>query len=119
MAEAAANGELFTTDLLKRMISGVFGGTTSGSPSGGKGNDTFQFFESFPFASATIKDFHGGAGPSDAIEFSTDIFADFTAVMAHAAQVGVDVVITEDASNTITLQNVQLANLTADDFVFV
>ena len=35
------------------------------------------------------------------------------------AQVGADTVITYDATNTITLQNVNVANLHAGDFLFV
>ena len=40
------------------------------------------------------------------------------AVLAAATQVGDDVVITKDAGNTITLENVLKANLSADDFSF-
>ncbi|RED21146.1 hypothetical protein BJ123_1091, partial [Rhodopseudomonas thermotolerans] len=40
-------------------------------------------------------------------------------VMSHSAQVGGSVVVTLDADNSITLANVQMSSLTADDFRFV
>jgi hypothetical protein len=39
--------------------------------------------------------------------------------MAHAAQVGSGVVITQDASNVLTLNNVTKTALTSADFKFV
>ena len=53
------------------------------------------------------------------IEIQDGLFADFAAVQSASAQVGSNVVITLDASNTITLQNVTLANLHQDDFNLV
>jgi hypothetical protein len=53
------------------------------------------------------------------IRIEDSLFADFAAVQAASAQVGSNVVITLDASNTITLQNVTLANLHQDDFQLV
>jgi hypothetical protein len=53
------------------------------------------------------------------IKIEDSLFADFAAVQAASAQVGSHVVITLDASNTITLQNVTLANLHQDDFQLV
>lgn len=47
------------------------------------------------------------------------MFADFEAVLAAASQVGSDTVIAFDAANTVTLKNVILANLNADDVRFV
>ena len=58
-------------------------------------------------------------GPGDVIEFDALIFANFAAVQAASAQVGNNVIITKDVSNSITIENVQLANLNADDFMFV
>ncbi|WP_395174170.1 hypothetical protein [Roseibium alexandrii] len=40
-------------------------------------------------------------------------------VLAAAAQIGADTVITYDANNTITLENVALSSLGSDDFAFV
>jgi hypothetical protein len=39
--------------------------------------------------------------------------------MANAAQAGKAVVITLDAGNSLTLNKITLASLTADDFLFV
>ena len=58
-----------------------------------------------------------GAG-HDTIDFSTAVFANFAAVKSHMAQSGANVVITLDASDTITLKGVTLASLTAADFTF-
>ncbi len=52
------------------------------------------------------------------IEFQNGIFANFAAVQTASQQVGSDVLITVDASNTILLKNVTLANLHQDDFLF-
>jgi serralysin len=71
------------------------------------------------FEHDTISDFVAGAGPGDVIKIDDVIFADFAAVLAASTQVGSDVVIIKDANNSITLQNVLLANLNADDFAFV
>jgi len=83
---------------------------------GGIGNDTFVFGRGF--GHDTIVDFVGGLGLSDVIRLDRDIFKSFTSVLAASAQVGTDVVITKDADNTITLKNVMLINLSADDFTF-
>jgi hypothetical protein len=53
------------------------------------------------------------------IEIQDSLFADFAAVQAASQQVGSNVVITLDASNAITLQNVTLANLHQNDFNLV
>jgi Ca2+-binding RTX toxin-like protein len=81
---------------------------------GGLNNDVFAF--SSGFGHDTILDFAPGG---DDIQFSTAVFASFAQVMANATQVGSDVVITKDAGNTITLDNVLLGSLTAGDFIFV
>jgi Ca2+-binding RTX toxin-like protein len=81
---------------------------------GGVNNDVFAFNSGF--GHDTILDFAPGG---DDIQFSTSVFTSFAQVMANAAQVGSDVVITKDASNTITLDNVLLGSLTASDFIFV
>ncbi|WP_281405082.1 calcium-binding protein, partial [Rhizobium sp. FKY42] len=83
----------------------------------GAGNDIIVFKPNFGID--TITDFQAGAGSVDVIEFDNSLFADFEDVLAAAAQVGNDTVITHDAGNTITLKNVVLANLHQDDFRFV
>ena len=52
----------------------------------------------------------------DVIEFHDGLFASFAAVQAASHQVGSDVEIDFDASNSILLKNVALANLNQDDF---
>ncbi len=83
----------------------------------GSGNDTFVFKAGF--GHDVITDFVAGAGTDDAIEFQNNIFADFDAVLAAASASGSDTVITVDADNSITLQNVALASLHQDDFHIV
>jgi len=81
---------------------------------GGSGNDTFVFYANF--GQDTITDFAAGAGVGDVIEFHDGLFASFAAVQAASHQVGSDVEIDVDASNSILLKNVTLANLNQDDF---
>jgi hypothetical protein len=56
---------------------------------------------------------------ADQIEFTTAQFANFAAVMADATQVGANTVITDSASDTITLENVAKSSLSANNFLFV
>jgi serralysin len=84
---------------------------------GGAGNDTFVFTPGF--GRDTITDFAAGSGVGDVIEFDHNIFSSFAAVLAASQQVGADLTITADASNTLTLKNVALANLHTNDFQFV
>ena len=80
---------------------------------GGAGSDTFVFTSSFD--GDKIVDFQVG---EDVIEFSTKVFADYAAVQAASSQIGADVEIAF-GDNSITLYNVQLAMLSAQDFLFV
>ncbi len=84
---------------------------------GGGGNDAFLFKPNF--GKDTITDFWAGAGSTDVLNFDSSLFADFEHVLAAAAQVGNDTVITYDAGNSVTLKNVALANLHHDDVRFV
>ena len=73
-----------------------------------------------PFGeSSTRLDFGDVAGNQDVISFSSSVFTDFTAVQAASAQVGANVVITYDATNKITINNVLFSSLDATDFTFV
>ncbi len=89
---------------------------TTSSPAGA-GDDTFVFKAGF--GQDTVADFTAGAASGDVIEIHDGLFADFAAVQAASQQIGSDVVITHDAANTITLQNVTLANLNQNDFHLV
>ena len=92
----------------------ITGGAGNDSLTGGSGNDTFVFKSGFGLD--TVTDFTAGA---DVVEIRDGLFADFAAIQAASQQVSGDVVITLDASNTITLQNVTLANLQQNDFHLV
>jgi Ca2+-binding RTX toxin-like protein len=93
------------------------GGAGNDTLRGGAGNDVFVFNPGF--GQDIITDFVAGAATEDVIRFDNTIFANFTAVMQAAQQSGADVVITGDTSNSLTLKNVQLSALHADDFTFV
>jgi Ca2+-binding RTX toxin-like protein len=93
------------------------GGAGNDALYGGSQNDTFVFHAGF--GKDLIADFTAGTGVGDVIQVETSIFADFAAIQSHAQQVGANTVITFDAADTITLQNVNLGNLAADDFWFV
>jgi Ca2+-binding RTX toxin-like protein len=92
--------------------------TLIGGPSdilnGGTGTDTFIF--KADFGSNMVNNFTPGA---DLLEFNQSMFASAAAVLSHAQQVGSDVVITYDALDTVTLDNMQLASLHASDFHIV
>ena len=84
---------------------------------GGAGTDRFYF--GLGDGQDTIGDFAAGVGLGDVVLLSTALgVASFSQVMAKAAQVGGNVVITFDAATTLTLAGVSLAGLSADDFTF-
>jgi Ca2+-binding RTX toxin-like protein len=86
---------------------------------GNGGSDTFVYDRhngTVDFGNDTITDYSAGY---DHVQLDHTIFANYAAVQAHMQQVGNDVVITYDANDSITLHDVQLANLHASDFVFV
>lgn len=95
----------------------LLGDAGNDSLSGGSGSDVFVFGPGF--GKDTITDFVAGAGSADLIEFDDAVFADLSAVLAAATQVGADTLITYDIDNTVTLKNVTKTNLHADDFRFV
>ncbi|NIX77400.1 M10 family metallopeptidase [Microvirga terricola] len=83
---------------------------------GGTGNDTFWIINSAQ--SAVITDFAAGWGVTDRVQFSSSLFSSFFAVMASAYQSGTDVVIAKDGMS-VTLSNMLLSKLVADDFAFI
>lgn len=96
----------------------ITGGAGADVLSGGAGNDTFIFASGF--GNDTITDFTAGAASDDVIEFKGVTGATtYAEVLALAADDGTDTTITVDASNSIVLQNVVVADLAADDFRFV
>jgi Ca2+-binding RTX toxin-like protein len=92
------------------------GGQGDDMLTGGGGADRFVF--SGAFGHDTVKDFVATGTAHDVIQLDSAAFANFQAVQAHTAQVGADTVITLDAGDTITLQHVTAATLTAADFLF-
>ena len=78
--------------------------------------DVFVFKANF--GKDVVYGFNAGDEYDDVIQLDQDVFADFEAVSAAAHQVGDDVVIAVDETNTITLKNVTLSQLNVDDFRF-
>ncbi|MGX5733225.1 glycerophosphodiester phosphodiesterase family protein [Bosea thiooxidans] len=93
----------------------IAGGAGDDVLTGGSGHDAFVFAAGF--GKDVISDFKTTGSSSDVLEFSSEVFADATAALAAADQVGSDVVFTIDANTTLTLKNVQLTSL--HDFHFV
>ena len=93
------------------------GGAGNDTLAGGAGDDTFVF--SPDFGRDVVVDFTAGAGTDDRIEIDHTVFADVDAVLAASHQVDSDVVITAGVDDSITLKNVSLSHLHADDFWFV
>ena len=92
------------------------GGAGNDTMDGGAGNDSFIFNANFGID--TITNFGDVAANQDVIDFSTAVFANFAAVQAALHQVGADVHIDVNASNSVILTNVSVANLGSDDFRF-
>ncbi len=81
---------------------------------GNGGSDTFVF--SSNFGKATIADFQPA---NDVVQLDHNTFASFADVLAHAAQVGTDVAITIDASNSVTLHDTMITQLADHNFHLV
>lgn len=123
-----ANADTMNGTALEDVLNGVggadklVGAAGADTLNGGLGNDTLtggvgadRFIFSGVFGKDVITDFEA----NDVIRLDAAQFANFAAVQSHAAQVGLDTVITLDASNTITLTGVSVASLNAGDFLFV
>jgi len=94
----------------------VLTGTSGDDYLVGNGNaDTFVFAPRF--GNDVIKDFGATGWGHDTIQFSSNVFDSFASVLAHASQVGQDVVIAQGA-DTLTLKNVKLSSLNSHDFQF-
>ncbi|WP_109317576.1 Ig-like domain-containing protein [Pseudovibrio ascidiaceicola] len=96
----------------------IDGGAGDDILTGGEGKDTFVF-ASGEVGHDTINDFSASEGLIDVVKFETSLFGDFDAVLASAEQVGADAVITINEDTSITLKDVSLSDLHADDFAFV
>lgn len=82
---------------------------------GGNGRDTFGY--SLGDDDDTITDFDL---VKDKIEIDLDLgVSSFTGVMAHANQVGLDTVIDFGNGDILTLENIQVSDLSSNDFTFI
>jgi trimeric autotransporter adhesin len=96
----------------------ITGGAGADTLIGGLGTDTFNFAAGF--GKDTIIDFTAGLGATDVLHLTLGTaFDTYAEVMAAATQVGANTVITINAADTITLNNVLKTALVADDFSFV
>lgn len=93
------------------------GGAGNDTLIGGTNNDTYFF--SSAFGADTIQSFGDVAGNQDVIAFSSNAVANFTALQSSMSQSGVNVQINLVGVGSITLSNVTLGNLGADDFLFI
>jgi Ca2+-binding RTX toxin-like protein len=95
----------------------LVGGLGNDTLTGGSGDDVFVF--DGDVGDDTIKDFQAGAGSVDIIEMSTVLAAGFTELIATATEQWGDTTFDLNGGHSITLDNVLIADLHADDFVFV
>jgi serralysin len=96
----------------------VRGGTGNDTITLGPGNDRFQFDSGD--GSDTITDFVAGPGIVDVINLKFEsAVRNFSEVMTHASQVGLDTVLDFTGGDVITLLNVSVSLLHSDDFAFV
>ena len=82
---------------------------------GGGGADTFSFLNAF--GKDVIQDFTATGVDHDVINFHNSSL-NATNVLTNAKQVGTSTIITQDANNTLTLNNVSAKSLIAADFTF-
>lgn len=104
--------------LIGNAVANVLDGRTgSDTLTGGGGDDTF-IFRYGAGESDIITDFIPGARSPDKIDLSAlPGLGNFAAVIAAGSQVGADTVLTLGAGDTLTLRDVALASLAADDFI--
>jgi Ca2+-binding RTX toxin-like protein len=110
---AGAGNDTIITDKGDDQLHGQAGDDTL---TGGEGNDAFYFGANF--GNDIITDFTAGAGSEDVIQFAAT-FDSVADVLVAASDVGADTVIYVNDDTSITLQNVSVADLHADDFAFV
>ena len=69
--------------------------------------------------SQTVSGFSTSGSSLDVLVFSKDIFADWAHLLGATKQQGSDLLLTLDASDSVLLKNVSLANFTSVDARFV
>src|SRR5215218_3070723 len=95
----------------------LFAGAGSDYLKGDAGDDFFIFEANF--GTSLIIDFETGTpAHHDFILFKGGVFVDSADALSNAVQQATNVVITANTGDNLTLANVQLANLVADDFRF-
>lgn len=90
----------------------LFGGTGNDLLTGGAGADTFVISKGY--GSDTITDLEAGTG-GDVLRVQNYGFATFANFLAAATQVSANTVVTLSSTETVTLQNVTLSALVADN----
>ncbi len=84
---------------------------------GGTGANTYVFNAGFGIE--TVTNFVPSGASADVLQFSKSVFADWAHLLGATKQSGANLVITLDAKDVITLQNVALSSFTAADARFV
>jgi len=100
----------------------LFGGDGADVLRGGAGNDVLvggNGPDNFVFEPNFGKDVVADFAKNDVITFENSTFHDFHDVTAAAHQVGADTVITVDAQDTVTLTNVSVQQLHANNFTLL
>ncbi len=90
------------------------GGTADTTLTGGAGADRFIIRDGD--GNIVVTDFAPGAGGGEQLDLSAFGFADITDIQAAATEQDGDTVIQLNGTQTLTLQNVAVAQLVADDF---
>jgi hypothetical protein len=105
--------------------SAILGSTHNNTLTSTAGNDYFvgnghpdTFVFAANFGNDVIKDFVAGGRGHDVVQFSNSVYDNFASVLAHAAQVGQDIVISAGANDSLTLKNTKLSALNSHDFHF-
>jgi Ca2+-binding RTX toxin-like protein len=83
---------------------------------GGDGVDTFVFSNLIDEGADTVVGFVAGTG-GDILDFSTFALADANAALALGTDVGGNAVFTLASGTEVVLENVNMASLTADNFL--
>nr|WP_320201853.1 calcium-binding protein [Agrobacterium sp. rho-13.3]MDX8311632.1 calcium-binding protein [Agrobacterium sp. rho-13.3] len=104
----------------------IVGGAGANILTGGSGNDILTggssadtFIYTPGFGQDTITNFIATGTAHDVIQMDKTIFADWAALLSASSQSGSDTIIRADADNSITLKNVTVNTLQANDFRFV
>jgi Ca2+-binding RTX toxin-like protein len=113
-AIGGSGGDALTGNATANLLDGAAGSDTM---TGGGGDDVFVY--QFGGGADIVTDFVAGAATDDAIDLvDFPTVTSFSEAMAYASQVGNNTVFNFGAGSVLTLLNVLLAALSADDFTF-